>query len=134
MIKADNIIKLPRGINPNEMIMRKMDKKYSICPFCGENRRVDLLYHKRNGVCKHDYYSWYGKQTNSFLSKLKLWDKNFHWRVDFWKCNTCGAEWKSEPYPTDAIKISKNMNNIYVYEICELGLAKGQINSNDDGD
>lgn len=24
-----------------------------------------------------------------------------YWAVDCYRCKTCGAEWESEPYPTD---------------------------------
>ena len=27
--------------------------------------------------------------------------KSFHWRIDCYKCHTCGAEWESDPYPID---------------------------------
>lgn len=118
MIKADNITKLPRGMNPNEMIMRKMDEKYSVCPFCRENKKINsaeaLLHPDRNGVYKSNSSYWYGKQTDSLFSIFKFWEKNFHWRVDFWKCNTCGAEWKTEPYPTDAIEISEAIKNFCI--------------------
>ena len=31
------ITRLPDSLNPNKLIMEAMDKKYSVCPFCGES-------------------------------------------------------------------------------------------------
>lgn len=109
------ITQLPDSINPNKLIMEAMDEKYSICPFCGENRRVDFIKSDK-GICKHNYTSWYGKKTDSFFSSFKFWEKDLHWRIDKWRCNTCGAKWESEPYPTD-IMGGEVFNDISIYKI-----------------
>lgn len=121
------ITKLPRDINPNEMIMEAMDKKYSICPFCGEDRRVDGTTIKDAGISKHANVTWYGKRKATPFSFLRFWEKNYHWRIDSWKCNRCGAEWKSEPYPTDAVSTAKSMTYTTINRVGELGIANGKV-------
>jgi ribosomal protein L37AE/L43A len=90
------IIKLPRDLDPNEMIRKRMYEKYSICPFCGEEKKY-ALFSGNEGVERYSSEDWYGKQKHWW----HIWEEPHHWRIDHWKCRTCGAEWKSEAYPTD---------------------------------
>lgn len=120
------ITRVPDSINPNKLIMEAMDKKYGVCPFCGEYRRADLIVcHNKLGIRKLASESWYGKQRKSLLWFLKFWEPNHVWRIDRWECKTCGAEWKSEPFPTD-IKGGESLSNIFTYKISELGITSGE--------
>ena len=122
------VTRLPNELNPNKMILEFMDKKYSVCPFCGENRRisnVEFYIYNHEGINKTRSMSWYGHKSNSFWSMFKFWEKKYHWRVDYWSCNACGAEWESEPYPTDSVKIADNVNTTYINYISDLGIASG---------
>ena len=116
------VTKLPDSMNPNKLIMEAMEEKYGICPFCGENRRVDFLANIDKAVRKDRSESWYGTRKESFFSNFKFWEPSHHWRIDKWKCKTCGAEWESEPFPTD-IAMGKDLSGIFTYKIGELGIA-----------
>ena len=120
------VTRLPNNMNPNRMILEIMDHKYSACPFCGEDRRIDnVAFNNNKGISKNRSVSWYGHKNDSFWSRFKFWEKKYHWRIDYWSCNACGAEWKSEPYPTDSVKIADNVNTTYINYISDLGIASG---------
>ena len=117
------ITRLPDSLNPNKLIMEAMDKKYSVCPFCGESRRVGPISSKY-GVRKNRTKRWYGKKKESFFSDFKFWEKDHCWNVDQWECKSCGAAWESDPYPTD-IMSGDDLSKIYTFEIGELGIVSG---------
>jgi len=89
------ITKLPDSLDPSTIIKKKIDELNSICPFCGETGNHNL---NEGGIARGAYRTWFGKQDHSLKSFLK---KSHHWRVNLYECYTCGAEWESDPYPTD---------------------------------
>lgn len=62
------------------------------CPCCGETKTLSE-YLKKEGVLKGIsggiYVSWF---------ETRLFGKSRHMRSDHYICNTCGAQWKSDPY------------------------------------
>jgi ribosomal protein L37AE/L43A len=90
------IIKLPRDLDPNEMISDRMNEKYSVCPFCGESKKHTLLM-GNEGTERDRWEIWYGKQKHWW----HIWEESHRWKIDHWHCWKCGAEWESEAYPTD---------------------------------
>lgn len=62
------------------------------CPCCGETKTLSE-YFKEEGVLKGIsggiYKSWY---------EGGLFRKSRHMRSDCYTCNTCGAQWESDPY------------------------------------
>ena len=92
------ITKIPDSIDPNKLIVKRVDEKLRKCPFCGENRDYwdDL-----HGVMI-SHHSWYGREHENTES-IFLWPfgKKRLWQISEFKCYTCGAEWKSDPYPVD---------------------------------
>ena len=104
IIDKSIITKLPDKIDPKTIIEKKIDELNSVCPFCGENKKYHILNNRNNGVEKQltGYFDvWYGKQQDGLFSWLKIWEKNHCWQVNHYECHSCGAEWKSEPFPTD---------------------------------
>lgn len=96
------ITKLPKMLDPNRMMEEKIFRKYGVCPFCGENKEWDF----RNGFDSNGVEvlpitdSWYGKRDEgSIFSIFNFKEKNMHLKRDHYECHTCGAEWKSPPYP-----------------------------------
>lgn len=103
------IIKPPKEIDANRLVKEEIHKRNMICPFCGEMRKGDLVSNliserKAHGVCYMGICRrWYGKydgDENTF-SCFRFWERNFHYQRDGYKCFTCGAEWYSQPYPTN---------------------------------
>lgn len=108
----NNCIKVfrpPNNMNANKLVKDEIHKRNMICPFCGETRKGDLVNNVLKlgesygvcytGICKH----WYGKhdEEENPLAWLRFWEKNFHYQMDLYECFTCGAEWYSQPYPTN---------------------------------
>ena len=84
------ITKLPDVIDPSKLIQEEVRKRNNICPFC-----------KRRGLWGGELRStksWYGKQNHKLKS---LFQKSHYWKIDYYKCYSCGAEWETDPYPTD---------------------------------
>lgn len=109
------ITRLPSEIDPARMIEERITEKFKICPFCGETRDSDkclLDSIKRGesikdslwgGVEKINYVppkGWYGPAKGDILGNF-IPSRYHHWRIDCYRCHTCGAEWESDPYPTD---------------------------------
>lgn len=111
------ITKLPNVIDPNIMIREEIERRNSICPFCNETEEYDLFKYKivnnhihiGKGIEKQPCYeSWYGNKyeyKHPFLGLFAFWEPDLHWRVDHYICHTCGAEWKSDPYPKIDVKV-----------------------------
>lgn len=64
----------------------------NICPCCGETKSLteylkEGVYNK--GISGGIYESWF---------ETRLFRKSRHMRSDHYTCNTCGAQWKSDPY------------------------------------
>ena len=112
------VSKFPDELNADKLLYNEVVKKNMICPFCGEDREYDFIEDlkanfkskKMLGV-EHTLtcIEWYGKKdefdlkTHSYrlFSSLKFWEKDHHWKMLNFKCHTCGAEWYSDPFPTD---------------------------------
>lgn len=94
------ILKLPSKINPDVLIIKEMKERYgSKCPFCNSHRVFDM-----------QSRSWYGKRYEDYTLKniiLHLFDKKHNWRVDVYRCDDCGTQWETAPYPID---ISESIN------------------------
>ena len=103
------ITKLPNKIDPTYLIREKIREQNKTCPFCGESESTWDWLEKHNngygGVACLSYKSWYGKKDH------KLFEKKHHWRIDNYKCYTCGAEWESDSYPIDITGIPNYINN-----------------------
>lgn len=93
-----NITKLPDEIDPSVLIKEGVAKKNRICPFC---KKVGLW----NNVVLLRSKEWYGKQNHKLKS---LFQKSHRWRIDHYKCLSCGAEWDTESYPTDITGIKNS--------------------------
>ena len=98
------IVKLPDAADPNKIIRKKVDEQNSVCPFCGEKRRENLLENKNGVGIRYTLlgYHWYGKHDemeHPFLSMFRFWEKDQFWKTNLYICNACGGEWHSEPYP-----------------------------------
>ena len=83
------ITKIPKNIDVNIAMGKKMYNTYSICPFNmlhpGGYETVQI-----NSVTK--------------IQRLKFWEikkPKILYKKDHWKCLTCGAEWDSEWYPIE---------------------------------
>lgn len=102
------ITKLPETINPNKILREKMAERYSVCPFCGETEKCKNPYDiwkSRSGIHQNMPKSWHGKRNeDNMFSVFKFWERSRYWKIDQYKCYTCGAEWESEPYPYIDIK------------------------------
>lgn len=103
------IIIPPKEIDANRLVKEGIQKRNMICPFCGEMREGDLVSNliserKAYGVCYMGIgRNWYGKHDGdeNVFSCFRFWEKNFQYQRDRYECFTCGAEWYSEPYPTN---------------------------------
>lgn len=112
------ITKLPRAMDMNSMIREEIERRNSICPFCGETEKYDfstwvnrtttaMIHNKRiedaKGIEKTLVSkTWYGNKYDGehpLLGFLAFWEPKYHWTVDNYKCYTCGAEWEGDPYP-----------------------------------
>ena len=93
------ITKLPDSLDPSTIIKKKIDELNSICPFCGENKKYLFMISDRNeGIELIGNRTWFGPQNRSLKSFFKKWHC---WRVDLYRCRTCGAQWETDSYPTD---------------------------------
>ena len=112
------ISKYPDELNADKLLREEIIKRNMICPFCGENKEYDFMEdlkanfkNKKMLGVEHTLtcIEWYGKKdefnpktsTYKFLAPFKFWEKDHHWKMLNFKCHTCGAEWYSEPFPTD---------------------------------
>lgn len=115
------ITKLPDRCDPSLMIQKRMHEKFSLCPFCGETRShteykkefVEKL-GRREHITHEDVFGgygvelknlfpgkgWFGPARCDIIGILLPWRWHY-WSIDSYKCYTCGAEWDSDPYPTD---------------------------------
>lgn len=103
------IVKLPHEADPNKIIQKKVREQNSVCPFCGEKRREDLLENTGNVGIRNSVFGqhWYGKhdgREHPFLSFFRFWEKDQSWSTSYYHCNACGGAWESEPYPLIDIK------------------------------
>lgn len=79
----------------NEAQNFKMNKEVAnkgcyICPFCGQ--KIEF-----GGVCT----TWYGYKdpsTETLFTELFSKEPKHHYKVDYYHCWKCGAEWESDPY------------------------------------
>lgn len=84
--KYGKITKLPRDLDPNILILRKVIAEYEQCPFC----------HSKN--TRHTVFSdWYQTLGSSWW---QFWKRNWCSKLDF-TCNDCGAKWESPLFPQD---------------------------------
>ena len=81
------ITKLPDRIDPAYLIEEKIKKQNDACPFCGSTE-------KWIPTCKR----WYGKR-NPY--SWQIFGEKHHWKILGFKCKNCGAEWETDPFPTD---------------------------------
>lgn len=115
------ITKLPNDWDPALMIQNRSREKYSVCPVCGESRpysdeeylrkikagehiSAEEALHGGHGVERRSLWpcskGYYGPAKGDWLGWLV--PSHYHnWRIDSYRCYTCGAEWESDPYPTD---------------------------------
>lgn len=80
----------------------------SMCPCCGETKRFTVSKNpfKITGIGLTFYATFYGvssdwipeKQRTKIINLKGLFQKSKHYKVDFYKCNTCGAEWQTPPF------------------------------------
>lgn len=95
------ITKLPCAIDPNVLMREEIQKRNSVCPFCGETEKYNVFSDKgvtKGMRCK----TWYGNKyegDHPFIGFFAFWEPNYHWSIDLYSCHTCGAEWEGEPYP-----------------------------------
>ena len=73
------ITKFPDTADPNKIIQRKVREQNSVCPFCGEKRREDLLENNGNVGIRNSVWgrSWYGKhdeKEHPFRSIFRFWE------------------------------------------------------------
>ena len=110
------LTKFPDSCDPNKMVQEESRRRFSICPCCGETRKHgSVLVNKleRGEKLRSDfldggiyrrytvpYKGWYGPAKGDILGWFFPW-RWHQWRIDEYKCYTCGAEWESDPYPTD---------------------------------
>lgn len=110
------LTKLPDSCDPNLLIQEKNRAIYSICPCCGESRKdIYCLMDKLEkgeygwpgdlygGVERINYVpskGWYGPAKGDWLGWV-IPGRKHRWRIDCYRCHTCGAEWESDPYPDD---------------------------------
>ena len=123
------VIKPPAKMNPDIILEEKM--KHPICPFCGADKERtivcndiegDTIYQYRLGVklvSTKYYYGFSNISKYKFISLLiepiafllnVFGVSNFFIYYKF-HCQNCGAEWESDPYPTDLCK-KINWNNL----------------------
>lgn len=91
-----NITKLPDGMNPDEIMLKKIRKKYGICPFCGHAVRTYIA-----NLYLTDSSTWYGIKDKNMPWYKKLFnkEKKQNWKIEHYTCNECGARWDSPPFP-----------------------------------
>lgn len=82
------ITKLPKAIDPVEILRKKMFEKYRKCPFCGNEENI-YVFTKR----------WWGKKNPD--EWYKFWEKNHDWEMYHYECARCKAKWSAEPFRTD---------------------------------
>lgn len=73
----------------------KANEGCNICPECGEDWHSKELYMEAPPRCDEGIELSY---TRTYVSMER---GRRYWAVDCYRCKTCGAEWESEPYPTD---------------------------------
>ena len=87
------LTKFPDSCDPNKMVQEESRRRFSICPCCGETERIyiKMLWPPKgwHGPAKGDIIGWF------------IPSRQHNWHIDTYKCRTCGAEWESDPYPTD---------------------------------
>ena len=96
------LTKLPDSCDPNLLIKERSRKIFSVCPCCGESKNYHLL-ENNGGVERIEYVNpngWYGPAKGYWIGLL-FPNRWYHWRIDNYKCHSCGAEWESDPYPID---------------------------------
>lgn len=90
--------------DPNQMLRKQVKEKYCKCPFCDESKLVRTL--GGNGVYHQMHYGRYGKPRPLWKN---LFVKKTQWYFYTFKCNSCGAEWKTEEFPEIKIKGVKSL-------------------------
>ena len=96
------ITKLPDDLDPNKLIADGVLEKDHKCPFCGEDRDYTTAGH---GVYSGLSLVWFGKRCRKF-KWLPFGNRN--WREIYFFCHSCGAKWKSHPFPTDVNAVDKH--------------------------
>lgn len=96
------ITKLPDGLDPNKLIADAVLERNRRCPFCGEDRDYTTA---GQGVYSGLSLMWFGKKSRKF-EWIPFGDRN--WREIHFVCYSCGAKWKSAPFPTDVDVIAKH--------------------------
>lgn len=84
------IVKTAKKHKGYNLQKQKANEGCMICPCCGETKTVDYYINKGKGI-KGISGGIYSTQTSGLFNTKVL-------RVDHYVCNTCGAEWESEPY------------------------------------
>lgn len=62
----------------------------NVCPCCGETKSMFEYFDE--GIYNKGIFSGISKTLTKGILKLKVME------VDCYKCETCGAEWESDPY------------------------------------
>ena len=62
----------------------------NICPCCGEVK--DTFYYIKQGILNKGIFSGIQKSWIEGFFKMR------HMKADCYYCETCGAEWESDPY------------------------------------
>jgi len=96
------LTKLPDNCDANLMVQEESRKKFAVCPCCGESR--SHFYPYITGGIELEYLvpskGYYGPARGDFWGRF-LPSRWHNWRIDSYRCHTCGAEWESDPYPID---------------------------------
>ena len=66
------------------------NKGCDVCPCCGENK--DAVEYMEEGIFNKGIFSGIVKDYCKGFFKMK------YMQIDCYSCETCGAEWESEPY------------------------------------
>jgi hypothetical protein len=101
------ITKLPKNVDPNNILKREIIKRYgSKCPCCGEDRLHNSILSPYRGFELSGSFGYISDNEDRWRAKIdgknhpfRFWEKTYTWVRMKGKCYTCGAEWDLPAYP-----------------------------------
>ena len=89
------ITKYPKALDPNNILQKKIEEKYGVCPFCGGDKNAKGVLGV--GVVTSISTSYHKNKEHSFFQRL--FEKPQQWATQRYWCTKCDARWESPEYP-----------------------------------